>query len=139
MRVRIQNGMLSLSAWRFGCNLAQPRSLSELRRVGQKSTAAVHFSPPFCPIDGLWGCRYGKTVFAEADFRYRHPKSERLQANRRPFWAEPFRAVVWRTHAPNAGRVANSGQPFIPALDFAPSVSSRKNRAAHGAGFAEGH
>ena len=28
--------------------------------VGCKSTAAVHFSPPFCPIAGLLGCKSGK-------------------------------------------------------------------------------
>ncbi|MEY4563545.1 MAG: hypothetical protein RLZZ618_2822, partial [Pseudomonadota bacterium] len=38
----------------------QPRSLSDLESVGCKSTAAVHFSPSFCPIAGLWACKSGK-------------------------------------------------------------------------------
>ncbi len=29
-------------------------------RVGCESTAAVQFSPSFCPIAGLWGCKSGK-------------------------------------------------------------------------------
>jgi RHH-type proline utilization regulon transcriptional repressor/proline dehydrogenase/delta 1-pyrroline-5-carboxylate dehydrogenase len=37
-----------------------PRSLSDLESVGCKSTAAVHFSPSFCPIAGLWACKSGK-------------------------------------------------------------------------------
>ncbi len=37
-----------------------PRSLSGLGSVGCESTAAVHFSPSFCPISGLWGCKSGK-------------------------------------------------------------------------------
>ena len=28
--------------------------------VGCKSTAVVHFSPSFCPIAGLWGCKFGE-------------------------------------------------------------------------------
>ena len=28
--------------------------------VGCESTAAVHFSPSFCPIAGLWGCKSGR-------------------------------------------------------------------------------
>ena len=35
---------------------ARTRSLSDLEIVGCKSTAAVHFSPSFCPIAGLWAC-----------------------------------------------------------------------------------
>src|SRR5690606_40847103 len=36
------------------------RSLSDLAIVGCESTAAVHFSPSFYPIAGLWGCKSGK-------------------------------------------------------------------------------
>jgi len=39
---------------------ARGRSLSGLRNAGYKATAAVHFSPAFCPIAGLWGCKPGK-------------------------------------------------------------------------------
>jgi len=36
------------------------RSLSDLGSVGCESTAAVHFSPSFCPMAGPWGCKSGK-------------------------------------------------------------------------------
>jgi len=35
------------------------RSLSDLEIVGCKSAAAVQFSPSFCPIAPLWGCKPG--------------------------------------------------------------------------------
>ena len=36
------------------------RSLSDLEIAGCKSTAAAHFSPSFCPIARLLGCKSGK-------------------------------------------------------------------------------
>jgi hypothetical protein len=38
----------------------EPSSLSDLEVVGYKSTAAAHFSPYFCLIAGLLGCKSGK-------------------------------------------------------------------------------
>ena len=55
-----------------------PRSLSDLEIVGCKSAAAVHFSPSFCPIAGLWGCKSGKNCprwgqFSLSTFQVRQP------------------------------------------------------------------
>jgi len=55
-----------------------PSSLSDFGIVGCKSTAAVHFSPAFCPIAGLCGGKSEKTGLAGADFRYRRSKSDWL-------------------------------------------------------------
>ena len=41
-------------------SLATARRLSDLGVAGCKPTAAVHFSPSFCPIAGLWACKSGK-------------------------------------------------------------------------------
>ena len=42
----------------------------------RKSAAAVHFSPPSCPIAGA--ANAAKTVLAGANVRFRCPKSDRL-------------------------------------------------------------
>ena len=50
-------------SWTQQCPVSPKKaigSLSDLEIVGCKSTAAVHFSPPFCPIAWLWGCKSGK-------------------------------------------------------------------------------
>jgi hypothetical protein len=58
--------------------LPHSRSLSDLGVVGCKSTAAVHCSPPLCPIARLWDCKFGKTCPRWADSRFRRSKSDRL-------------------------------------------------------------
>ena len=62
------------------------RGLSDLRRVGYKSTAAVHFnetsfSSSFSPSPSYKVANSVKTVLAGAGFRYRRPKSDRLLAS----------------------------------------------------------
>ena len=55
------------------------RSLSHLGNVGCKLTAAVHFSPSFCPIAGLWACKSGKNRPRWGRFSLvKRPKSDRL-------------------------------------------------------------
>ena len=51
-----------------------PSSLSDLGSVGYKSTAAVHFSPPSCPIAGLWGKKAATTVLARGRFSLSTPQ-----------------------------------------------------------------
>ena len=53
----------------------------------------------------------------------------------RPFGAEPWRAVVLRAHASNAGCVVHSGEPSRLTLEFAPRAPSRKSHTAHSACF----
>ncbi|MDP2768775.1 MAG: hypothetical protein Q8O81_02955, partial [Giesbergeria sp.] len=48
--------------------------------VGCKSAAAVHFSPSFCPIAGLWGGKSGKNCprwgrFSLSTLQVRQPSS----------------------------------------------------------------
>ena len=40
--------------------LLHPRRLSELGRVGCRSTGTVYFSAFFCPLAGQWGCKSDK-------------------------------------------------------------------------------
>ena len=40
--------------------ISNPRSLSDLGIVDCKLAPAVHFSPSFCPMAMLWGCKFGK-------------------------------------------------------------------------------
>ena len=57
---------------------AMPRSLPDLEIVGCKLTAAVHFSPSFGPIAGLWGCKSDKNCPRRGQFSLRRSKSDSL-------------------------------------------------------------
>ena len=46
--------------------------------VGCKLTAAVHFSPSFGPIAGLWGCKSDKNCPRRGQFSHRRSKSDSL-------------------------------------------------------------
>ena len=51
---------VTTSRWPWSASNRCPRSLSDLGVAGCESAAAVHFSPSFCPIAGLWGCKSRK-------------------------------------------------------------------------------
>ena len=51
---------IALDSPRGKCVPWHAGSLSGLGFAGCKPTAAVHFSPSFCPIAGLWACKSGK-------------------------------------------------------------------------------
>ncbi len=51
------------------------RSLPDFGSIGCKSAAAVHFSPAFCPIAGLWACKSGKNCPRWGSFSLSMPKA----------------------------------------------------------------
>jgi|GEM_PF-37978 len=50
-------------------------SRSDFGSIGCKSAAAVHFSPAFCPIAGLWACKSGKNCPRWGSFSLSMPKA----------------------------------------------------------------
>ena len=58
------------------------KSLSGLGSVGCESTAAVHFSPSFCPIAGLWGCKSGKNCPRWGRFSLATPQARQAPSSR---------------------------------------------------------
>ena len=76
-----------------------PRSLSDLGSVGCESTAAVHFSPSFCPITGLWGCKSGKNCPRWGRFSLSTPQARQTPSRRAPArsierWHRQSEAVI---------------------------------------------
>ena len=87
--------------------------------VGCESTAAVHLSPSFCPIAGLWDCKSGKNYPRWGRSRYRRPKPDSL--------LEQIASVVHNPGKPLALRCGTTAAPSMrrwPTTDRTSASSS---------------
>ena len=121
--------------------------------VGCESTAAVHFSPSFCPIAGLLGCKSGKNCPRWGRFSLSTPQvrqapslstsrfgfgSTRMPCSQSPGPARAMRSPAPKPGAPAAPIASNMSPPRTRSNASRPGETravARKSTSAHGRCF----